>query len=720
MNTRPERIIFNACPSHASQTGDSAVYLRSNDPVIQLEVAPYQPNDVPQRVEPQREELERLQRQGTIKFEDLVFGNALDWPFYEYKVTNLSKLKPGPEAPSTPAEVWGTAPSQPVPDGSEIAATDGHHPYAYSCLFSVIVALEWEATPEYIEQLKWAFRSASDFLYDVTDGYFAFGQIVIGGPELMSCADVQVMASNRLLPRSWVSGLHESLKYMPIRVGRGVWHKNNRVSIPWDEPEAFRTLVHEWAHYGLELRDAYLETHHVAPASSNHAHSAANVLVRGTYPVVIPQISITAESIMASLEGTSELVPRMTPKGPWHDETPWELIKRKNRYKFLDLDPHRQPLQGPGRVPVPLPTCHVVGSLADDRPGKMPAEAVLKDFPKDVQFDHCWVYVIKGNPTNPQNLIAQGSIDSRAEEYGFRLLGVAAQDTVVLIGRDYGDRAVVVSGTIAEIRSMPGGDAEVCIQQWLDATPDHFPMIDIVPSFDLLPDDQLAEIKVRIEGQYDRPAWVFPLGVGGRLQIQPDTFLDVPTLDGHVLVIWEQGRKVAISSFSQGGNPQTGTPTGGPPITAGSSEGNSMLFFADKNQIRDYSNTKVVTTLVHVDSSLDTLPDGAQARSYAFSLACNTPLPTEIDPTLILYFDRESAAEGGDLVVYRQESLDGKTWKPVLTYKPKNSFFVAAPLNVESASRLVATNPPVRVERYRLYWKPRNAHSTNGQPNLLE
>jgi hypothetical protein len=126
-----------------------------------------------------------------------------------------------------------------------------------------------------------------------------------------------------------------------------------------------------------------------------------------------------------------------------------------------------------------------------------------------------------------------------------------------------------------------------------------------------------------------------------------------------------------------------------------------MIFFADKDQIRDYSGTKIVTTVVHIDPEMDMLADGAQARSYTFSLSSNTALPTELDPTLILYFDRNSVTEDGDLLVYRQQDLDGSTWKQVPTYRPKNAFFVAAPLNVETAERLVA-----RVERYRLYWKP--------------
>src|SRR6185295_883039 len=90
-----------------------------------------------------------------------------------------------------------------------------------------------------------------------------------GDATWLTGADIKIMSSNRLLPRSWVSGLHMAEKYMPIRAGRGVWHKRNRVTIPWDEPEAFRTLVHEWGHYALELKDEYLEVRAVVPSTGN-------------------------------------------------------------------------------------------------------------------------------------------------------------------------------------------------------------------------------------------------------------------------------------------------------------------------------------------------------------------------------------------------------------------------------------------------------------------
>lgn len=68
-------------------------------------------------------------------------------------------------------------------------------------LFNVIIALEWNTGRAFLQQLRLAAARASDFLYDATNGYMAIGHVIIGGPDLMDVADIQVMASNRIHPR---------------------------------------------------------------------------------------------------------------------------------------------------------------------------------------------------------------------------------------------------------------------------------------------------------------------------------------------------------------------------------------------------------------------------------------------------------------------------------------------------------------------------------------
>jgi hypothetical protein len=651
---------------------------------------------------------------------DPIFRASLDWAYREYIVHRLAPL----DISNLPL---GILPGQPVDHATRtqqlqnIAAVDRppDPDDLRLCLFNVIVATEWLPTAAYLSQLGWAFRRASDFLYDVTDGRMAFGQVVFGGPELLECADIQLMASNRLNPRTWVSGLHEDMKYMSIRAGRGVWHKNNRVSIPWDEPEAYRTMVHEWGHYALELPDEYLETHNVfLPETIDSTAAAGARLARGSYAVVIPGISLATESIMGTLEGTSELVPLYSGSTTKRKQTVWNIIRDKGRYPFFDAIVDRPPLEGPGRLPLPLPRFHQLDSLVQ---ATAQAEEPLMAVPLGIEPEHCWVYLVRGSVEKPERLIAQGTFDERALADGFRLLGARIGDTVVLIGEADQD-LIVLAGKIEDIDPTT---RYARIPSWAPATP---PSPDVAqptqPSIDVLPsrmdadqpDAQVAQVSVRVlSDDRARPeqVWMFPHG-----QIDPADVIalgapdrpdwisaaqTVTSLDGHVLLRWADG-SILIYTYSQGGGPSTHIPPGPPSISAGSSEGNVMLFFERDQQGRDYSAIRVVTTLLH--GMPYKLPSGQQARSYTFSIAGNEPLPIALNPTLIMYFDQSAVAEGGDLIIYRQLS-DG-SWQPAATYQPSGSSFVAMPIRIETAETLVALKPlERRVERYRIYWTPR-------------
>lgn len=658
---------------------------------------------------------------------DPLFGVDLSWAYREYIVHLLSTS--GDEAEQ--ALPLGQNPPQPiVPPNRQTAKSPpaGRTPATqHLYLFNVIVALEWHPGPRYLQQLRWAFRRASDFLYDVTDGFMAFGQVVFGGPEIMNCADIQIMASNRLLPRSWVSGMHEPAKYMPIRAGRGIWHKNNRVSISWEEPEAYRTLIHEWAHYALELRDEYLELRQVAPATPA---GSGDVLIdmQDTKKIVVPQISMISQSIMATIEGTSELVPRGSGDNAARRASVWEYLASRNH--FPSDKPH-EPLDGPGQLPLPLPRTRCLGVLEALAAAATPTKRNGATFhasdglwfrpPDSIQPEHCWVYALRGPRNDPTGLIAQGTLDARATVDGFRLLGVEPGDSVVLIGQNSRGAQIILTNTIhgAE-RDRPLDD-----DAWQPATPDIFPLIDIIPT--PLDDERpLTSVRVCVTTRGGPPpdsALVFALGdpmrrfeaklrnaYGETWMSEP---LDLPTLDGHALLRW--GDKLVISAFSQGGGPNTNTPVGPPPISAGSSEGNLMLFFGDEEFARNpdafadkkYDRVRVVTTLIH--GMTETLPGAAQARSYTFSLAGTKNLPAELNPTLVMHFDTSGTRADGDLLVYRQ--TDQHTWIRLSTYCRPGSSFVAVALRDEDAggALLASDSPTSCVERYRLYLLPRGA-----------
>jgi hypothetical protein len=694
----PEKLRFNvSAPFDApleSDTSEATYTLPPRDPVITLTL-----ESTHERHARQRALIDAARDQHpNISLKKDIFGRSLKWAYKCYKV-NIHEDEGSRQAPIIQSHVY---------------------------LFNVLVAIEWTPSPDYLAQLQDAFQRASDFLFDITDGYMGFGQIVFGGPELMHCADIQIMASNRLLPRSWVSGLVIERKYLPIRIGRGVWHKNNRTSIPWNEPEAYRTLVHEWAHYALELRDQYLATHQV---TLQHVRDASapdiKTLVQGDYTLVLPQISLATQTIMGTLEGTSELVPHYG--GSEEERKREEFIVINRRYPKVDVD--HAVLDGPSHVPMALPRSQAIGSLKglqwdnseDEQKPLTSEDAWLRVFPAGIVFSHCWVYLVR-KKDHSRRVIAQGSFDSRVVFDGFRLLGAKKGDKIVIIGSDPSSQ-IVVTSKIQDINRTEL-DAVVVIDGWKFHTPKTLPRIDVISNI-LEESNPIAHIEIQlttnIHNSLPQSVWICEQGQDAPTSHQCDghsedgyTWLSHPhaigTLDGNVLLEWDNG-DLLITSFSQGGGPATSIPSGPPPISAGSSEGNVMLFFENKHYSIDYSNVKVVTTLNHADESLDTLPDGSQARSYIFSLASNTALPVSLNPTLIMNFDASASAGQGVLQIYREHQLgEGQSeWQPIPTYLHPGSSFAAAPLNSSTAPQLTAANPQAqRVERYRLYLAPNN------------
>lgn len=125
--------------------------------------------------------------------------------------------------------------------------------------YNLIVAIQWNATPEYMQEISAAVRLASDYLFDVSDGQMAFGHVAIyDDGEHWEDADIQVLTRNNVRPYSYVGGLVSADPAQTIRVGRQ-WDGRSGAQGPWDARNGFRTLVHEFGHYALHLYDSYFE-----------------------------------------------------------------------------------------------------------------------------------------------------------------------------------------------------------------------------------------------------------------------------------------------------------------------------------------------------------------------------------------------------------------------------------------------------------------------------
>jgi hypothetical protein len=610
-------------------------------------------------------------------------------------------------------------------------------------LFNVIVALEWRPDIGYLAQLRRAFQSASDFLYDVTDGQMLFGRVVVGGPSLMPCADIQIFASNRLHPRAWIFGLQEEgNKHRPVRLGRGLWNPRYRVAIDWDEPEGYRTLVHEWAHYALGLHDEYLE-------EGQH--------------LVLPAHDPSSYSMMAAPALFSEI----------------DLEKRKRLFGELRLLAHfpkfkdrrlelGQEIGGPHRFPAPLPRWHerfIDAPLSDLQLVPLPEEWSHPP-------QHSWVYVLRGNQGGGryEKLISYGSADLRSTLAHVPLdrhahhLDQSEKDKLYLPGVQ--DEDMVVIATVVKDNDVKVFHYEVSsrMQQpfWKASEPYRN-----LPSFVLRPEvtAQSSTKQLKTEDlQANLTLWLHPLtqedgnikGDAKKLETNPET---IDTFDGHILMQWQENNNdhLLIVPFSQGG---VGPSHGGvhsPPDTAGASDGSVIVFFKQPQAARgeagthdtppagpgsphppahkDYSHVRIVTTRLYAPQKpLD--KDEASMGPYVYALAATHSLKdvAEYKPTLVLYYDRPAEGAGATFgykpilchmkhskflqlisrllarvapgYLARLTKNMGVGWRELKTesHAPVDRGLVAIPLNGKTAPGLF--NDPLEPEYYRLKWVP--------------
>ena len=153
-------------------------------------------------------------------------------------------------------------------------------------LFNVIAAIEWQPGPKdgFVTELESGLYEASRYLYDLTDGQMAFGRVDIrsGGHDWDS-ADFRFKTANDHRPAAFIGGIvNQTTEYKAINpaitppnyVGEAMFQPgeillgrywNGRTAADatggaWRMPDAFRTLVHEWAHYALFLGDEYRQS----------------------------------------------------------------------------------------------------------------------------------------------------------------------------------------------------------------------------------------------------------------------------------------------------------------------------------------------------------------------------------------------------------------------------------------------------------------------------
>ena len=174
------------------------------------------------------------------------------WAFRIYLTNMRQSPDLGPQPPN---------PIQEGDSGERIVTVYRNSPLI---LLNLTVSIEWDADACYLNELEQGFRSASRFLYDITDGQMVLGRVAIFDKgRHWADADIRIAANNRIVPHAAVSGVSASRHDFNVRLGP-LWNGSTaRLTDDgkkgwWGNETGWQTIVHELGHYVLGLYDEYV------------------------------------------------------------------------------------------------------------------------------------------------------------------------------------------------------------------------------------------------------------------------------------------------------------------------------------------------------------------------------------------------------------------------------------------------------------------------------
>jgi hypothetical protein len=132
---------------------------------------------------------------------------------------------------------------------------------------NVVISVEWNADPEYLQLLQAGLRELSNYMYDVMDGQVRLDTVMIySDAALWAHADVRIQATNALRPNADLDGVGQTYEF--VRMPRR-WFGLDSIAaaelslLEWPmQPEDvrnYRTIGHELGHYMFGFGDEYFE-----------------------------------------------------------------------------------------------------------------------------------------------------------------------------------------------------------------------------------------------------------------------------------------------------------------------------------------------------------------------------------------------------------------------------------------------------------------------------
>lgn len=311
----------------------------------------------------------------------------------------------------------------------------------------ILVSVEFDADPGYMNDLRNQLIDAAAYLYDVTDGQFVWGRVeVFDNAQNWEYADVRIYADHGLRAyANWATGMWYGLG--GITAGTDMQIHMPAVSNP-------RTFIHEFGHYGLWLADEYMDRD-----GSEDAGAHCTTAIDHTWPTTKDnvQASIMYEPMLAT-----ELCSRVNPSNQhstntfqdeYNDgETTWETVLRHYSGDYIDLvspDMRGTMVAGPNAIPIPS---WVQVDVTDNNTGACPTFSIgylWSDSLKPAEGVSVWLIQSSWPPMYQGKTDGNGDIKIRGAHNG-EVLVSSKYDNLSIALMSYSARKVVNCSALAD------------------------------------------------------------------------------------------------------------------------------------------------------------------------------------------------------------------------------------------------------------------------------
>jgi hypothetical protein len=575
------------------------------------------------------------------------------------------------------------------------------HPSHPLILFNLVVSLEWAATDAELQQIERAMQSASAYLYDVTDGQMAFQQVAIyDNAQHWEDADIQFLTNNITRPHAYIDGIRSPDTAHVIRLGRA-WDGISGRAGPWDAPEGYRTIVHEFGHYALGLYDAYfgfrraadgtLLSQYPASCTGTENRSAATDATNAT---VMDYQYTSSELAMRGVAGLWSAACEQTAQWQLHGESDWETLVRvfadtadPPRWQMTTPQDRGGVLAGPATWPAVLPAWPQVTTVASDFAGT--ARQVTVVDPQGQPQKGAIVALYKPD----KRVLGQGFTD--ADGY-LEVYGAEVGDTLRVATMDGGlaARQSITPDTALQIALQPVNSSGATLQ-----TSQGIPHVRVIPNSGPTTGEVALTLVLHNFGTTVEPQALVTVpgstqGFAPTLNYSPtrDTYEGQVTFSadtagtGQVQVVGDDGGQLVQRQSSY----RVQRVVRDAPGEVFSDDGNLWLYLAEES----IPGKAAYLAVMPPGALPGPLPAGMTIVGDAYDLTASGALVALERPALLrLRYDPDLAAGNpGQIGLYRWEP-DRETWQPVAATLNAEHQTLSAPVTLLGTYALLVTTP---------------------------